>query len=66
MEKKTRDALDRIDKTCDKIHGIAGLLNQGSTTEEIVIQKVDAEGLSAILRGCARDIQGEIDGVLER
>jgi hypothetical protein len=63
MEEKTRNALKDIDRACDKIHGVAGLLAQGSTTEEIVLQKVDAEGISIILRDCARDIQEVIDGL---
>lgn len=65
MEEKTRNALKYIDGACDKIHGIAGLLAQGETTEDIVLHKVDALGISAILRGCARDIQGVIDGLTD-
>lgn len=66
MEEKARVALNYIDEVCYKIHGVAGLLDQGETTEELVLQKVDALGISAILRCCARDIQGSIDGLLGR
>jgi hypothetical protein len=64
MEEKTKDALHCIDATCYKIHGLAGLFEQGETTEELVLQKVDALGISAILRGCARDIQAVTDSLL--
>lgn len=65
MEETTKDALDSIEGACTKIHGVAGLLAAGDTTEELILQKVDALGISAILRDCARDIQDKLDELKE-
>lgn len=61
MKNNEKEQFDLIEVACNKIHGVAGLLSQGETTEDLILQKVDSLGLSEILRGCAREIQNALD-----
>ncbi|MHB9097123.1 MAG: hypothetical protein ACYC5X_04790 [Syntrophales bacterium] len=65
MEAAAKEDLDAIDRASAKIHGLAGLFEAGETAEDLVLQKVDAVGISTILRDCARDIQEALDGLKE-
>ncbi len=65
MEAVVKEKLKTIDRESEKLHGLAGMFAAGTTTEDLVLQKVDALGISAILRDCSNNIQEALDELEE-